>query len=101
MKIKIIETAGKIWRVLGEKKEVEISYLPELVREREEIVFQSLGWLAREDKINYVSRHHEDFVALVPKELEAYWREYSGKGANKKTCCSKFSLRSLFDPKIS
>jgi len=98
MKAKIIETAGKTWRVLGAKKEVELSFLAELVEEKEEIVLQSLGWLAREDKINYFSRCGEDYVALTPKELEAYHRHHGGKGAEKKTCCSKFSFRKLFDP---
>ena len=99
MKTKIIETAGKTWRVLGEKKEVELFSLAELVKEKEEIVLQALGWLAREDKINYFSRCCEDYVTLVPRELDAYRRQYSGQGAEKKTCCLKFSLRKLFDPK--
>jgi hypothetical protein len=100
MKTKIIEAAGKTWRVLGEKKEVEISSLPELVKEKEEVVFQALGWLAREDKITYLSRHCEDYVALVPKELEAYRRLQSTKTWEKESCCSKMSLRKLFDLKL-
>ena len=38
MKNKIGEVAGRVWKTLGEKGD---------------IVYQALGWLAREDKINY------------------------------------------------
>ncbi len=100
MKAKIIEAAGKTWRILGEKKEVEISSLAELVREKEEVVLQALGWLAREDKIAYISRHCEDYVALVPKELEAYRRLYSGKAVEKSTGGVSAQLRKLFDFKV-
>ncbi len=100
MKAKIIETAGKIWRALGDKKDVEISALPEMVREREEIVLQALGWLAREDKISYSSCCGEDRISLVPKEIEAYRRLYCNKGGDKKTCCATFSLKKLFDLKL-
>jgi len=100
MKNKIIETAGKIWRVLGQKKEVELLGLPELVQEKEEIVFQALGWLAREDKINYFSLSGEDYVRLVGKEQEVYQREYGAKCAEKKGCCSGFNLKKLFQCKV-
>ena len=100
MKTKIIEAAGKTWRILGEKKEVEISSLAELVKEKEEIVFQALGWLAREDKITYFSRHCSDYVTLVPKELEAYRRLYSGKAAERSTPSMAAHLRKIFGAKI-
>lgn len=99
MKAKIIEAAGKMWRILGEKKNVEISALPELVQEREEIVLQALGWLAREDKIAYSSCCGEERVALVPKEFEAYQRLHC-KGGDQKKCCAKLTLRKLFDLKL-
>ena len=100
MKTKIIEAAGKTWRVLGERKEVELASLPELVKEKEEIVFQALGLLAREDKITYLSRYSEDYVALVPKELDAYRRSRGIATKDQPTCCLKTSLRKLFDLKL-
>lgn len=100
MKEKIIETAGKIWRALGAKEEVEISSLAQLVREREDIVLQALGWLAREDKIVYRSYRGEDRVALVPKEYEAYRRLQGVKTTEKTSCQLKNSLRKLFDLKL-
>ena len=72
MKGKIIETVGRTWQVLGEKEEVKLSDLAKLVKEKEEIVFQALGWLAREDKIHYSSRNRQDFVSLVQPEREYY-----------------------------
>lgn len=40
MKDRIGEIAGKIWTVLGEKQNVNISKLPKLLKEKEEIVYQ-------------------------------------------------------------
>jgi hypothetical protein len=51
MKNKIGEIAGKIWKTLGEKEDVEILRLPQILKEKGEIVYQALGWLAREEKI--------------------------------------------------
>ncbi|MDD3374150.1 MAG: winged helix-turn-helix domain-containing protein [Candidatus Omnitrophica bacterium] len=77
MKNKIIETAGKTWKILGEKKEVKVTDLAKLVKEKGEIVFQSLGWLAREDKINYISRSNQTFVSLVEPEFEHFRNTFS------------------------
>lgn len=72
MKAKIIETVGKTWQVLGEKEQVKVTDLTKLVKEKGEIVFQALGWLAREDKIHYISRNKQNFVSLVEPELNYY-----------------------------
>ena len=72
MKEKIIETAGKTWKTLGERGESDIAQLPRLLDEKEGIVFQALGWLAREDKINYVTKNNKTFVSLVESELQAF-----------------------------
>jgi hypothetical protein len=100
MKTKIIDVAGKTWRVLGEKKEVELYRLPDIVKEKEEVVFQALGWLAREDKIAYLSRHGEDYVALVPKEREVFSRLHGAQLSEQSSCCLKANLRKLFDLKV-
>jgi hypothetical protein len=72
MKNKIGEMAGKVWKTLGEKEEVEISKLPQILKEKGEIVYQALGWLAREDKVNYHSKGKKTFVSLSHNEREIF-----------------------------
>jgi len=47
MKNKIGEIAGKIWEILGKKEDVEILRLPQILKEKGEIVYQALGWLEK------------------------------------------------------
>ena len=72
MKNKIGEMAAKVWETLGEKEDVEISKLPQILKEKGEIVYQALGWLAREDKINYHSKEKKTFVSLSYDEREIF-----------------------------
>jgi hypothetical protein len=72
MKDKVIETAGKTWRFLGQNGETNVSQLPRLLRENQSVVLQALGWLAREDKINYTTRSRRTFVSLVEQEMGAF-----------------------------
>jgi Mn-dependent DtxR family transcriptional regulator len=72
MKEKIIETVGKVWRFLGQNGQTNISQLAKSLKEKEEVVFQALGWLAREDKIEYTIKNRRTFVALVEGELRAF-----------------------------
>jgi len=68
MKDKIGETAGKIWNLLKEKGEVNISQLPRLLNEKSVIVQQALGWLAREDKIEYRIEAGKTHISLTETE---------------------------------
>jgi Mn-dependent DtxR family transcriptional regulator len=68
MKDKIGETAGKIWNLLKEKGEVNISQLPRLLNEKSVIVQQALGWLAREDKIEYRTEAGKTRISLTETE---------------------------------
>ena len=72
MKDKIIEAAGKTWKTLGEQGEANIDQLSKILKEKEAIVYQALGWLAREDKINYSTKNNKTFVSLVENELRAF-----------------------------
>ncbi len=72
MKDRIGEIAGKIWTILGEKQNVDILKLPKILKERGEIVYQALGWLAREDKIKYHSKERKTFVSLTHQEHEIF-----------------------------
>lgn len=70
MKDKIGESAGKIWKVLEEKEEVNISLLPRLLNEKSVIVYQAIGWLAREGKIEYRTAAAKTFISLAASERE-------------------------------
>ena len=72
MKDKIIGSAGKIWNLLGDKGLVAVSQLPDLLDEKGEVTYQALGWLAREDKIEYVRKGLRMCVQLVEAEQQAY-----------------------------
>ncbi len=72
MKDRIGEIAGKIWTILGEKQNVDILKLPKILKERGEIIYQALGWLAREDKIKYHSKERKTFVSLTHEEHEIF-----------------------------
>ena len=65
MKAKIGELSGKIWSTLRNKKEVNVSQLPKILNEKPVLVYQALGWLAREDKIDYHVKGAKILVSLV------------------------------------
>jgi hypothetical protein len=74
MKTKIGEMAGRVWKTLGEKEEVAVSRLPQILKEKGEIVYQALGWLAREGKIDSHRKEGKTFVSLNHEEREIFKR---------------------------
>ncbi len=72
MKEKVIETAGKTWRFLGQHGETNVAQLGKAMKEKDQVVLQALGWLAREDKISYSIKNRRTFVSLVSGELSAF-----------------------------
>ncbi|MBD3258981.1 hypothetical protein GF377_11150 [candidate division GN15 bacterium] len=64
MKAKIGDTAGKIWQALSETEQISVSRLPKVLKEREALVYQALGWLAREGKVEYRTKGNSTFVYL-------------------------------------
>ena len=72
MKTKIGEMAGRVWNVLGEKESIAVSTLPQILKEKGEIVYQALGWLAREDKIDFRKKEGKTFVSLSNEERERF-----------------------------
>jgi hypothetical protein len=72
MKDKVIEVAGKTWRYLGQNGQTSVSQLSKCMKEKNEVVLQALGWLAREDKIDYTVKNRRTFVSLVEGELRAF-----------------------------
>ncbi len=72
MRERIGEVAGRIWRTLGEKGEVNIVQLPKFLKEKSEMTYQGLGWLAHEGKIIYKKKESKNFVALTEQEQEIF-----------------------------
>lgn len=72
MKTRIEEMAGRVWRTLGEEENVDISKLPQILKEKGEVVYQALGWLAREDKIDFHKKEGKTFVSLSHEDREIF-----------------------------
>jgi hypothetical protein len=72
MKEIIGKMAGRVWKTLGKKGQVEISKLPQILQEKGDIVYQALGWLAREEKIIFHKKEGRTFTSLNPEEQEIY-----------------------------
>lgn len=68
MKKQIGDAAGAIWRVLHEKDKVSLATLPKVMKEKESLTYQAVGWLAREDKIQFQTEGKTTFVTLAPHE---------------------------------
>ena len=68
MKQEIGETAGKIWEILKKKGEVNTAQLPKMLNKKSAIAYQGLGWLAREDKVEYQIKAGKTFVSLAESE---------------------------------
>jgi Winged helix-turn-helix domain (DUF2582) len=72
MKTKIGEMAGRVWKTLGEKEEVVVSRLPQILKEKGEIVYQALGWLVKEGKVDFHKKEGRIFVSLSSEEREMF-----------------------------
>ena len=72
MLTEIGHTAGKIWEALGQKGEISVDYLPRAVKAKSAVAYQALGWLAKEDKIQYKKKNGKNVVSLTPMEQNSY-----------------------------
>lgn len=70
MKEKIGFVAGDILHVLRERKDIPISELGTILSERPLIVNQALGWLARENKIDYFNKGRKILISLSETEKD-------------------------------
>ena len=68
MKENIGMTAGRIWERLRTDGELNLSQLPKILNENSVLVYQALGWLAREDKIEYRTMGSKVLVSLSESE---------------------------------
>lgn len=69
MKEKVGETAGAIWRYLNDQERVAITKLPKALQVKQTIAYQALGWLAREDKIEYQTEGNVTYIRLASTEV--------------------------------
>ena len=83
MKEKIIEAAGKTWKYLAENGSTEIASLGKTLKIKSELAFQALGWLAREDKINYTENSKKTYVSLIDSEVQAFKNVIAGMQESK------------------
>ncbi|MCD7973764.1 MAG: winged helix-turn-helix domain-containing protein [Candidatus Azobacteroides sp.] len=56
--------AGKIWRLLAKTGRMTIWKIVELTNFPELYIFLTLGWLSRENKINYLEIEDELYVEV-------------------------------------
>lgn len=58
------DTAGRIWRLLAERGRLSIRKIGELTSLNEATIYLGLGWLARENKIDFHKRSGMLYVEL-------------------------------------
>jgi len=56
MEDKIGEVAGNIWKLLSKSGEMPASKISKALKETDPVIYQGLGWLAREGKLRYRKR---------------------------------------------
>jgi hypothetical protein len=71
MKEKIGKSAGLAWKILKDKGEIDMARLPRMMNEKTIIVYQALGWLAREDKVQYRVKSGKTLISLTESEKSA------------------------------
>ena len=54
--------AGEIWNLLTERSELSISRVVSEIDVTQSIAYMGLGWLAREDKLEFVKKSRGVFV---------------------------------------
>ena len=68
MKVNIGHAAGDIWKALKGQGEVNAAQLSKMLNMKSALVYQALGWLARENKIEYRVKGEKMFVSLSDPE---------------------------------
>ena len=82
-------TAGKVWKALHSQGEMSVSALKKAVGRKDAVVDWAIGWLAREDKINYATKRNEVLVSLVNAEMDAFRRLYKKQPEQKASTAAK------------
>ena len=58
------EIAGEIWNLLYNNGEMSVSRVVSRVNATQSIAYMGLGWLAREDKLEFIKKNRGVFVRL-------------------------------------
>ena len=58
------EIAGEIWNLLYNNGEMSISRVVSRINATQSIAYMGLGWLAREDKLEFIKKNRGVFVRL-------------------------------------
>ena len=66
----IIETAGKIWEYLNENGEVTTKKMNKDLGLNENFTSMGLGWLAREDKVNFSTRPLIVYTSTLVRRMQ-------------------------------
>lgn len=61
---KIGENAGKVWKALNEKGPLNLSALKKATKLDDRQLYLALGWLAREDKVDFKQDRNQILVHL-------------------------------------
>jgi len=69
--ISIGQNAGKVWQTLATDSANHLETLPQKSNLPEKQAYMALGWLARENKINFAPRGKSICVELTKAESEA------------------------------
>ena len=64
MKEVVGQTAGRVWELLKKNHEMTISKLPKALKQKDTVVYQAVGWLAREDKIEYHTKGNKTVLSV-------------------------------------
>ncbi len=65
MREQIGDAAGLIWTALKKNGEMSISQIPKSINMKQPLAYQGLGWLAKENKVNYRTQGTKTFVSLA------------------------------------
>ena len=64
MQAEIDRAAGTIWRYLNERGEITLSKLKQGAKLPDQLLFAGIGWLAREEKLNFTTEGRSVRVSL-------------------------------------
>ncbi len=73
LKKDIKDNAGIIWHLLLEKKILSIRQIEEYTGYKEVMIVLSLGWLAKENKVNFIERNENIHIEIMSPFKEIYY----------------------------
>jgi len=65
--------AGTIWKYLSEKGKLSIKEIEELTNYKDSFILLALGWLSRENKVQFSTNNDNLYVELSANPTEIYY----------------------------